>query len=855
MLFSVSALGSKPFSYQWNFNGTNIDGATNTLLMLTNVQFSQAGGYAVLLTNIYGSVQSSNATLTVVPCDPAPSGMVSWWRAEGDANDSIGTNNGTPTGGITYTNGEVGQAFVFNNTSSYIPVPASPGLDIGTGSGFTIECWVQPNAFNVNVSGPIIEWDSATTDGLQLWTGSSLFGNIKDTSGNAHTINFVTVFDTNNFQHVAMTYDKSSGLAVLYYNGVAVTNANFGSITPQTTYPVNIGRRTGQPIGLNDTYGGLMDELSLYNCALSSNEISAIYIAGSAGKCFTPAPPTITSQPANLTVAVGGTATFSVTASGTAPLSYQWNFKGTNLSGATNSLLTLTNVQSSQAGNYAVLVTNLYGSVLSSNAMLTVNPLQSCDPPPSGLVSWWPGEGTANDSVGTNNGTLQGGVSFAPGEVGQAFVFNGSSTSVQVPASSNLNVGLGAGFTLETWINPVDIYSHIVEMLLEWNNGARGIGVHLALSVGAYGDIYANIRDTTGGDHAIYTSGSLVATNVLQHVALTYDKASGVAVIYLNGAAVTNKNLGSFIPQTSYNLYFGKRASGPFSGSYFNGLMDELSLYNRALSSDEISAIYIAGSAGKCFTVPPSITTQPTNQTVTVGGTATFSVTASGAPPLSYQWNFNGTNLSGATNQTLTLTNVRPSQAGNYAVLVTNVSGSILSSNAMLTVPLHHFAWGKIPSPRFVNTPFSVTIQARDMTNGIFTNFTGFANLSSTNSVAITPSVSGNFVQGVWTGAVVISQTASNLVLQANDGLGHFGFANPINIINLPSLEMLHFGNIALYMWPVGYSGFVLETSGNLSPATWVVVPYSPIQIGDEFLLPLNMTGTNGFYRLRFPGP
>jgi hypothetical protein len=55
-------------------------------------------------------------------------------------------------------------------------------------------------------------------------------------------------------------------------------------------------------------------------------------------------------------------------------------------------------------------------------------------------------------------------------------------------------------------------------------------------------------------------------------------------------------------------------------------------------------------------------------------------------------------------------------------------------------------------------------------------------------------------------------------------------------------------------MWPVGYPGFVLETSGNLSPATWVVVPYSPIQIGDQYLLPLDMTGTNGFYRLRFPG-
>jgi hypothetical protein len=102
---------------------------------------------------------------------------------------------------------------------------------------------------------------------------------------------------------------------------------------------------------------------------------------------------------------------------------------------------------------------------------------------------------------------------------------------------------------------------------------------------------------------------------------------------------------------------------------------------------------------------------------------------------------------------------------------------------------------------------------------------------------------------------VVISQTALNLVLRANDGLGHFGLANPINVISLPTLGMLRSGNIALYMWPVGYPGFVLETSGNLSPATWVVVPYSPIQIGDQYLLPLDMSGTNGFYRLWFPGP
>jgi hypothetical protein len=57
-----------------------------------------------------------------------------------------------------------------------------------------------------------------------------------------------------------------------------------------------------------------------------------------------------------------------------------------------------------------------------------------------------------------------------------------------------------------------------------------------------------------------------------------------------------------------------------------------------------------------------------------------------------------------------------------------------------------------------------------------------------------------------------------------------------------------------MFLWPVGYSGFVLEASGRLSPAAWVAVPYSPIQIGDQYMLPLDLTGTNGFYRLRLPG-
>lgn len=84
---------------------------------------------------------------------------------------------------------------------------------------------------------------------------------------------------------------------------------------------------------------------------------------------------------------------------------------------------------------------------------------------------------------------------------------------------------------------------------------------------------------------------------------------------------------------------------------------------------------------------PPSISTQPTNQTVAVDGTALFSVVANGTHPLSYQWNFNSTNkLVGMTNASLTITNAQTTNAGTYAVTVSNQLGSVTSSNAVLTV-------------------------------------------------------------------------------------------------------------------------------------------------------------------------
>jgi hypothetical protein len=594
--------------------------------------------------------------------------------------------------------------------------------------------------------------------------------------------------------------------------------------------------------------------LSLYNRALSSNEISAIYIAGSAGKCFTPAPPTIVSQPTNQTTTLGGTASFTVTAGGTLPLSYQWSLNMTNIAGATNATLLLANVQLNQAGNYAVLVSNVAGSVSSSNAVLTVNLPPPCDPAPAGLVSWWRAENNAYDSIGTNNGSPTGGITYTNGEVGQAFVFNGSTSYIPVPASPGLNIGTGSGLTIECWIQPNAAFNANVSgaPIIEWDSATTD-----GLQLWAQGALAVNIKDTSGNAHKFQTANGMLTTNNFQHVALTYDKSSGNAVIYYNGVPVTNVNFGSITAQTTYPVNIGRRTGQPIGrGDTYGGLLDELSLYNRALSSNEISAIYIAGSAGKCPLLPPSIISQPTNQTVFVGGTAIFNVAATGSLPLSYQWRFIGTNLSGATNNSLTLTNVQLNQAGNYAVLVTNAYGSILSSNVVLTVnPLHHFDWNSIPSPRVANVPFVVTILAKDPADGTVTNFTGTVLFGSTNGVAVNPPVSGSFVQGAWTGSVVIPQITPNLVLRADDGLGHFGLANPINIIGLPSLDLRHSGNTLLILWPVGASGFVLETSSGLLPGTWIVVPDSPFQIGDQFVVPVVMSDTNRFYRLQFSVP
>jgi len=137
----------------------------------------------------------------------------------------------------------------------------------------------------------------------------------------------------------------------------------------------------------------------------------------------------------------------------------------------------------------------------------------------------------------------------------------------------------------------------------------------------------------------------------------------------------------------------------------------------------------------------------------------------------------------------------------------------------------------------------------------VFTNFTGTVSLSATNGVPVSPQVSDNFVNGVWSGAILVSQTISNLVLRADDGDGRVGIANAINVVKTPSIQTSISGDSLAVKWPAVPGGFVLEMSDDLTSGSWTPVPGSPTVYNGSNMQTAPLNGTNQFFRLRFLGP
>ena len=686
--FSVVAGGSPPLGYQWLYNGTNIPVATNASLALTNVQPAQSGSYSVTVNNSAGFTNSSSELLTVVTpgsCLPPPAGLVSWWTADGTVTDSAGTNEGTMEGGAGFAAGEVGLAFDFQNGSGYVQVPDSPSLNFG-GNDFSIELWANFTSLTGNRAliakdnGPgadnkWIFWLNGSQ--LQFLVGA---GTSQTTVGTAA---FTPALNT--WHHLAVT--RNGLLFSFYVDGALVSTGSSGTPIPTITAPLTIGQAEG-----GNFMGGLEDEVSIYGRALSASEVQSIYEAGTAGKCAPLMAPTLVTQPQAESIFAGTTASFNVLAGGSPPLGYQWLYNGTDIPAATNAVLVLTNAQPGESGNYSVTVSNLAGSTNSVTAMLTVN-VPACVTAPAGIVGWWAGEGNALDSAGTNHGTSVNGVGFTNGLVGEAFRLNGINQYVDVPNYASLNPTNAV--TLEAWINPAEFppSAPIIKKAGQGPGGPDGYTLELGGSSGVLFGAYIN-----GG--WVTTAPAPVSLNQWTHVAGVYDGTN--LYTYVNGALAAGPvHVPGTIGSSGNDLNIGHDASNP--SRYFNGLIDEASVYSNALSAAQILSIYNAYSAGKCpIPLPPSIALQPQSQSVLQGSNATFTVFAGGTSPFGYQWQFDQQNISGANSATLTIANVQASSAGAYSVIITNTLGSTNSANANLSVLL---------PPEITFSPFSQLVR------------------------------------------------------------------------------------------------------------------------------------------------
>ena len=213
-----------------------------------------------------------------------PTGIVSWWTGDGNADDLVGSNDGTSTGAVAYTAGMVGQAFEFAG-EDYVAAPTA-NFPSGTADR-TVEGWVR---FDQPYPG-------ASTQGLFFGYGS--WGNATGTiellvNGGGTQTNALTfsqwggaVFQSSQatqgvWYHLAITI--SNGAETLYVNGSIVSSGAFAVNTPAGTMAY-LGAYPNTAVGGTEWLTGAVDEISVYSRALQSTEIQSIYAAGKSGKC------------------------------------------------------------------------------------------------------------------------------------------------------------------------------------------------------------------------------------------------------------------------------------------------------------------------------------------------------------------------------------------------------------------------------------------------------------------------------------------------------------------------------------------------------------------------------------------
>lgn len=304
-----------PLHYQWRKNGAALTGETNATLHFQSVSLGDAGDYSVVVANNNSAVVSSVATLTVQPFQPTNciSGLVAWWRGDGDATDATGAHDGTLLFGTTFSPGLVGQAFTFDLSRARVSIPDDDAFKLTDSLSF--EGWINV----ASLASGIIFIRGDNRPGLDPYhMGIEPSGQLHWAITTAES-NFTGVMSpgavaTGVWMHVAAVLDGATGNMGLYLNGSLVSQTNTSlrplrDLDPNWEPALGIGNAGGT--FHHFPFHGSVDEWALYSRALNEAEIVAIYNAGSLGKCST-----TNSSPTNCAAAPAGLAAW-------------WRFDGT----------------------------------------------------------------------------------------------------------------------------------------------------------------------------------------------------------------------------------------------------------------------------------------------------------------------------------------------------------------------------------------------------------------------------------------------------------------------------------------------------------------------------------------------
>lgn len=411
--------------------------------------------------------------------------------------------------------------------------------------------------------------------------------------------------------------------------------------------------------------------------------------------------PSITTHPSAVSVNAGATASFTVAATGTTPLTYQWQKNSVNLSnggdisGATSTTLSIANCEEADEGNYRCVVTNACGNATSNNAWLDVNS----------------GGGGAEIILDEDQGTWSGSWSLSTGAGTNAY--NGD-YKYSITASSETawykwtpNITSAGDYAVYVMFRSGSNRPTDARYTIYYNGGSQTYSVDQTINGGTW--ILLGTKSFASGTAGYVKLGN---NSAVTGKAVIADAVKWVQVGSSGPTITTQPSAQNVCPGSSANFTVAASGSGTLTyqwqknqvnlsnGGHYSGVTTATLTVSSCDSNDAANYRCVvtdstgstnSNEAALTLKTTTAITTQPANASVNAGSTATFSIAAEGTN-LTYQWRKNGTNLSnggdisGATSTTLSIANCEEADEANYSCVVTGDCGSATSNNAWLDV-------------------------------------------------------------------------------------------------------------------------------------------------------------------------